>query len=155
MVSRILRTSLQDELPEGDNPLRISVSGLQVFVAAQIPAARKDLLLAVGDQSADVAAGATQVTFRIPFAMTVTEVRASLTTASSSGAVQVDINEGVSSILSTVISVDQDDTTSLDSATPAVISDPDLSDDAEITVDVDAAGTGAVGLKVVISGVLA
>lgn len=149
MVSKILRTSLLGELPGGENPLRLSIDGLQAFVAAQLA---KHFILSVGDQSAAVAAGATQVTFRMPVGLTVTDVRASLTTASSSGPVTVDINEGGTTILSTKLSVDQDEKTSETATAPPVVSDAVLADDAEITIDVDAAGTGAVGLKVVITG---
>jgi hypothetical protein len=42
--------------------------------------------------------------------------------------------------------------TSTTAATPAVISDSALADDAEITIDIDGAGTGAKGLKVYLIG---
>src|SRR3546814_18818128 len=76
----------------------------------------------------------------------------SLTTASSSGAVTVDINEAGSTILSTKLTIDQGEKTSTTAATPAVISDASLGDDAEITIDVDGAGTDAAGLKVTLIG---
>src|SRR3546814_14354754 len=77
-----------------------------------------------------------KVGFRLPHAVTLTAVRASLTTASSSGAVTVDINEAGSTILSTKLTIDQGEKTSTTAATPAVISDARLGDDAEITIDV-------------------
>lgn len=88
----------------------------------------------------------------MPFAMVVTAVRASLTVVSSSGNPTVDINEGGTTILSTKLSIDASELTSTTAATPAVISDPNLADDAEITIDIDTAGTGAKGLKVWIIG---
>jgi hypothetical protein len=86
--------------------------------------------------------------------MTVTEVRASLTTAQSSGNIfTVDINEGGTSILSTKLTIDNTEKTSTTAATPPVISDTSLADDAEITVDIDQIGDGtAKGLKVTIIG---
>lgn len=82
-------------------------------------------------------------TFRMPFAMTVTEVRASIKAAgSTSGTTTIDINEGGTSILSTKITIDNEEKTSTTAATPPVISDSALADDAEITVDVDAVTTG-------------
>src|SRR3546814_10471770 len=89
--------------------------------------------------------GTGKVGFRLPHAVTLTAVRASLTTASSSGAVTVDINEAGSTILSTKLTIDQGEKTSTTAATPAVISDASLGDDAEITIDVDGAGTDAAG----------
>jgi hypothetical protein len=88
----------------------------------------------------------------MPWGMTVTAVRASLTTASTSGAVTVDINDGGTTIISTKLTIDQDEKTSTTAATPAVISDSALADDAEITIDIDGAGTGAKGLKVYLIG---
>ena len=89
---------------------------------------------------------------RMPFAMTLTGVRASVNTASSSGAPAVDINEEGASVLSTKLTIDAGEKTSLTAAAAAVISDPDLADDAEITIDIDTAGTGAKGLKVWLIG---
>lgn len=110
------------------------------------------LIVAVSDESTELTTGTAKITFRMPYAFTVSEVRASLTTASTSGAVTVDINEGGTSILSTEITIDQDEKTSETAATAAVISDSALADDAEITIDIDGAGTGAKGLKVTLIG---
>lgn len=108
--------------------------------------------IALGDNSTPLEAGAALETIRLPFAMHLTEVRASLTDASSSGAVTFDINEAGTTILSTKLTVDEGETTSTTAATPAVISDADLAEDAEITFDCDGAGTGATGAKVWLIG---
>jgi hypothetical protein len=112
----------------------------------------ESIIIPVGDESAAVVAGPTQVKFRMPYAFTVTKVKASLNGASSSGNPTVDINEAGVSILSTKLSIDSGETTSTTATTAAVISDPSLADDAEITIDVDIAGTGATGLKVYVIG---
>ena len=90
----------------------------------------------------------------MPYAMTVTGVRASLSTAQTSGSIfTVDINEGGTSILSTKLTIDNTEKTSTTAATAAVISDSALADDSEITVDVDQIGDGtAKGLKVTLIG---
>jgi hypothetical protein len=106
----------------------------------------------VTDESTVITSGTSKFIFRMPFAMTVTEVRASLETVSSSGVVTVDINENGTTIIGTKLTIDANEKTSLTAATPPVISDTALADDAEITIDVDTAGTGAVGLKVWIMG---
>lgn len=110
------------------------------------------LIIGVSDETTVITAGTAKRTFRMPFALTVTSVRASLNTVSSSGAVTVDINEGGVSILSTKLTIDASEKTSTTAAIPAVISDASLADDAEITIDIDGAGTGAAGLKVTIIG---
>jgi hypothetical protein len=91
----------------------------------------------------------------MPYAFTLTAVRASLTTAgSTSGVTTIDINEGASSILSTKITIDQGELTSTTAATAPVISDASLADDAKITIDIDGLSGGAseTGLKVTLIG---
>jgi hypothetical protein len=112
----------------------------------------ESLIIAVGDETTAITTGAGKVTFRMPYAFTVTAVKASLTTTSSSGDVVVDINEGGTTILSAEITVDEGDTTSIGGAQPGTISDASLADDAVMTVDIDSAGTGAAGLKVTLVG---
>lgn len=108
--------------------------------------------VAASDETTAITVGTGKVTFRMPFAMTVTAVRASLTTASSSGAPTIDINENGTTILSTKLTIDANEKTSTTAAAAAVISDASLADDAEITIDIDVAGTGATGVKVWLIG---
>ena len=110
--------------------------------------------VACSDETTDITAGTAKVTFRAPFAMTLTAVRASLTAAQPSGSIfTVDISESGTSILSTKLTIDNAETTSVTAATPAVISDASIADDAVITVDVDQVGdAGAKGLKVWLIG---
>jgi len=111
------------------------------------------LTIAIGDETtALTATGNPKTTFRMPHAMTLTGVRASLTTASSSGLPTFDINEGGTTILSTKLTIDADEKTSTTAADAAVISDSALADDAEITIDIDVAGTGAAGAKITLIG---
>lgn len=107
---------------------------------------------ALSDESTAITTGTAKLTWRTPAAITVTGVRASLSTASSSGIPTVDINDGGTTILSTKLTINANEKTSTTAATAAVISDTALADDAEITFDIDVAGTGATGLKVKIYG---
>jgi hypothetical protein len=111
-------------------------------------------VIAASDETTALTTGTAKVTFRMPYAMNVTAVRASLSTAQASGNIlTVDINEGGNSILSTKLTIDNTEKTSTTAATPAVISDSALADDAEITIDIDQIGDGtAKGLKVVLIG---
>ena len=105
------------------------------------------LQFAITDQVTVLTTGTAKFTTRFP-ACTVLAVRSSLKTASTSGLPTVDINEGGTTILSTKLTIDINVTTSTTAATPAVISDAAIADDAEITFDIDTAGTGAKGLIV-------
>jgi len=110
--------------------------------------------VACSDETTDLATGTGVVTFRMPFAMTLTAVRASVTTAPTGSTVIVDINEGGTSVLSTKLSIDASEKTSTTAATAAVISDSALADDAEITIDIDQVGStvAGAGLKVWLIG---
>lgn len=113
------------------------------------------LIVAISDETTAITTGTAKVTFRMPFPMTLTAVRANLNTASSSGTPTFDINEGGTTILSTKLTIDSGELTSVTAAAAAVISDPNLADDAEITIDIDTAGTGAKGAKITFIGVKA
>jgi len=110
------------------------------------------LVIAVSDEATNLTTGAAKVTFRMPWAMTLSTVRASLSTASTSGNPAIDVNEGGVSIFSTPLTIDANEKTSTTAATAAVIGDANIADDAEITIDIDTAGTGARGLKVALIG---
>ena len=113
-----------------------------------------ELVVAASDETTALATGTAKITFRMPRAVTLTAVRASLTTAQTSGTIfTVDINESGTSILSTKLTIDNTEKTSTTAATPPVISDTALADDAEITIDIDQIGDGtAKGLKVMLIG---
>lgn len=117
-------------------------------------AGTKVIQLACSDETSALTTGTSKISFRMPYAMTLTAVRASLVTAQASGSIfTVDINESGTTILSTKLTIDNTEKTSTTAATPPVISDVSLADDAEITIDIDQVGNGtAVGLKVTLIG---
>ena len=114
----------------------------------------ESFVIACSDETTDIAVATGVVTFRMPYAFTVTEVRASATTAPTGATITVDINESGSTILSTKLTIDATEKTSETAATAAVISDSALADDAEITIDIDQVGStlAGAGLKVYIIG---
>lgn len=132
-----------------DNSTKVATTAQVQSAIAKQP---EVLIIAIGDETTALVTGTAFVTFRMPFAMTLTAVRASLTASSSSGNPTFDINESGTTILSTKLSVDSGEKTSTTAATPAVISDASLADDAEITIDIDVAGTGAAGAKIYLIG---
>jgi hypothetical protein len=111
--------------------------------------------IACGDETTVTAVATGVVEFTMPYAFTLTEVRATVTTApTTDAAFTVDVHEGGTTIFSTKITIDATQKTSTTAATPAVISDSSLADGAIMTVDVDAASAGATeaGLKIWLIG---
>lgn len=112
------------------------------------------LEVACSDELVPLTTGTAKVTFRLPYAFTLTAVRASLKTAQSSGSIfTVDINQNGTSILSTKLTIDNTERTSTTATTAPVISTAALDDDAEMTVDINQVGDGtAIGLKIILIG---
>lgn len=140
----------------------MTATGSSVATAASAAAGRTalgitspyDYLVACSDESTPLVAGANVLSFRSPRAFTLSSVKASLRTASSSGSVTVDVNLAGVSIFSTIITIEQGETTSLDAATQPVLSTTAIPADGLITIDIDSDGTNAAGLKLSFLGVL-
>lgn len=128
--------------------LSTTVSGHTTQLSELYP--ERELIIAVSDESTALVAGTNKITIRAPFNMTLTKIpRASVGTASTSGLVTVDINVGGTSILgANKLSIDATEKTSTTAATATTLATTSVTDDAEITIDLDAAGAGAKGLKV-------
>ena len=120
--------------------------------ASWINGPKEFIEFAVSDEATALTTGNAKITFRLPYAATFYQVpRASLNTASSSGNVVVDVKVGGTSILSTnKLTVDASSKTSVGSTTTISLATTTASDDAEVTVDITSAGTGAKGLKVIL-----
>jgi hypothetical protein len=113
-----------------------------------------EIQAAASDETTNLTIGTSKVTFRLPHAMTLTAVRASLSTAQAAGAIfTIDINQNGGSVLGTKLTIDNNEKTSTTAATPATIVTSSLTDDAEITIDIDQVGTAlAKGLKITLIG---
>ena len=116
----------------------------------------ESFLLACSDETSHLVTGTAKTTFRMPYAFTLTEVRASVNTAPTGSTITVDINEGGATLLTTKLTIDVSELTSTTAATPAVIggAGPALADDSEITIDIDQVGSTVAGkgLKVTLIG---
>lgn len=100
---------------------------------------------------ADTLTTGVKLTFRMPYACTITGVKGAVNTASSSGNVTIDILEAGTSIMTTnKITIEATETTSLDATQQPVITDNSIAADALMTIDVTAAGTNAIGGEVTI-----
>lgn len=109
--------------------------------------------IACSDLVTELEAGDSKAYVRAPKAFTLTEVRASLLTVSSSGNVAVDINKNGTPILYSPLLIDSGEKTSETSSTTPIIDDDTIADDDEITIDIVQDGTGAKGLIVTLIGV--
>lgn len=129
------------------------VSGL-VYDFNRLDLRRQCLDLFVGDETTAITTGTAKLTRRAPFAFTVTDVRASLATAQTSGALfTVNVKANGTTIFSTKITIDNTERTSTTAAALPVLSTTALASDDELTVDVDQVGDGtAKGLKVYLIG---
>ena len=116
-----------------------------------------ELVVAASDETTALTTGTAKITFRMPRAVTLTAVRASLTTAQTSGSLlTINIKESGTTILSTKITINNTHKTSTTATTLPVISDTALADDAEMTIDIDQIGDGtAKGLQVMLIGTYA
>jgi len=139
------------------------VAGLPAWASAGHVTQNRGLEVACSDESTALTTGTAKITFRMPFAMTLSAgeagIRASLTGAgSTSGTTTVDVNQNGSTLMSsTKITIDDGDLTSVGAATAPVLTTTALTDNASITVDVDAVTGGAdeTGLKIQLIGTLA
>lgn len=141
---------LLSDVSDSDNLKKALVSDIPCSGTGTFPV---QFQLACSDLTTALTAATNVAYFRAPFAFTLTGVRASVLTAQSSGTIlTVDINVTASSILSTKLTIDNNENTSRTAATAAVISSSSISDDVEITIDIDSAGTGGKGLIVTLIG---
>lgn len=130
------------------------LSGNGSWQTITFPVNTQVIPIASSDETTAITTGNGKVVFRMPYAFTLSAVKASLTTAQSSGSVfTVDIKVNSVSILSTLITIDNTEKTSKTASTQPVISTSSLADDAEVSIDVTQVGDGtATGLKVYLIG---
>lgn len=111
-----------------------------------------EFCFAVTDEITAITTGNKKVIVRPSYAISVSSVIATVSTASTSGVITVDVNENSVSIFSTLMTIDANEFSNFTAATGAVVSDSNISKLSELSVDVDGAGTDATGLKVCILG---
>lgn len=138
----------------------ISVGSAYALSSQTLRSPRETFCIALSDETTAITTGTAKSRLVIPYAFTITEVYAFLSTVSSSGAPAFDINEdtdaeggtAAASILSTTITIDANERRSSTAATPPVVSDSSIASKSELLFDIDTAGTGATGAKVCIVG---
>jgi len=104
--------------------------------------------VAASDETTAITTGTGKVTFRMPHAMTLTSVRASVTTAPTGASIIIDINEAGSTIMTTnKLVIDATEKTST-TGVAHTLTDTALADDAEIIIDFDQVGSSVAGAGV-------
>jgi hypothetical protein len=107
--------------------------------------------VAASDLTTSITTGTNKAYFRMPYAATLTNVRASLLTPGTTTGITIDIHESGTSILHATNKLKTDateGTTVTYSGTPVNIIDSALADDAVITINFDAIPTGGAGVIV-------
>jgi len=124
---------------------------IQYYAEGYAPA---DIKLDIGDPKTDLTVLSSAYTFRMPYSMYLTGVRASLTQEPAGSDFIVDINENGTSVLGSKLTIDDGTKTSVNGGSPYTITDNLLADDAEITIDIDQIGSTQAGqeLKVWLLG---
>ena len=139
-----------------DNHLHfINGAGTDVKVTEEV------FIVALSDETTDLTTGTAKASFNMPFAMTLTAVKANCTTAPVGSTIIIDINEAGSTIMNThatqnklIIEASETSSTTAGGTNVAVLTDTALANDALITFDIDQIGssTAGKGLKVTLYG---
>lgn len=108
------------------------------------------IAISCSDLTSDLSVGTDAGYIHMPFAMTLTSVRAGVIDAPTGDEIIVDINASGSTILSTKLSIDATEETSENAATPPVISDTSLDDWEKVTVDIDQVGSTNAGKGLIV-----
>jgi len=121
------------------------IAGLVAGGGVHIPVACSDETTALGT-------GNDKVTFHWPLSGTVTDIWCALTTPQASGSIfTVDVNNNGATMLSTKLTIDNTEETSLTAATARVLTNTTITKGQKGTIDIDQIGNGsAKGLKVYI-----
>lgn len=107
---------------------------------------------AIGDA---LTTGTSKAYRRAPCDFLLTDARAAVATASSSGAPAFDINNSGTSIFNTTLTIDANEKTSVTAATAFALAEfgDSFANDDEITFDCDTAGTGTAGVIWTLKGI--
>lgn len=141
-----------DVHPNLDNYLRAIFAFIAQLRVGQADNGVHKYQLACSDLTTSLTTTTLAGSFHVQSDFTATEISASLDTASTSGLVTIDVKVGGTSRLSTLLTIDANETTSYTAATPAVISNTTFTRGQVVVISITTAGTGAKGLKFGIKG---
>lgn len=150
-----------DNTADADKPTSTAQQTSIDNAKAQAIAEARDevIMVAVSDETSDLAVGDNQLLFRMPFGLVLDEIRASVGTAPTGSTIVIDVEvdsteSSGGSILSTLLTIDATEKTSTTAVTPAVISNNYLPDDSEVAINIDQVGStvAGAGLKITFKG---
>lgn len=109
------------------------------------------LCFAASSQTTVITTGTAKATIPAMPAGTIRAIRGFVVTASSSGAVTIDVNLNGTTIMSSAkLVIDENETTTLTAATPPVLTTTAIASGDVLSIDLDGVGTGAKGWGVLI-----
>lgn len=111
--------------------------------------------VAASDETTALTSGTAKVTFRAPWAFTLTGARASVVTAPTGQSLIADVMEGGTSVMTTnKLEIEASETTTVDATTQPTITDSAIADDAILRIDITQVGSSVAGagLKVCLYG---
>jgi len=135
-------------------------TGLEWATPSAHPAFTQSFIIAASDESTALTTGTAKISFRMPYAFTLTAgaggITASCNQAPTGAILTIDVNEAGTTILSTKLTIAIGSTTSVGGTAP-VISDVNLAANALMTIDIDQIGSSnaGTGLKITLIGVKA
>lgn len=131
-----------------------SQTDLQAALDARLEVTNRVLVVAFSDKVTAILAGTDKENFPAPYTTTILEIWVALSTPQASGSIfTVDVNINGTTMLSTKITVDNGENTSLTAATACVISNAAWTKGDKISIDVDQIGDGtAISGKIVFRG---
>ena len=149
--------NLTGDVTSSGNATTIASGSVDIGMVS-VAAKTESMSIALGDESTVLAAASTSVpvvSFHMPYAFTLTNVKVGCTAAGTGAALlTVDVHEAGTTVLSTKVTVDASEKTSGTAATAMVISDSALAEDSliEIFVDLVDSNNLAAGVKVYLIG---
>ena len=135
----------------GTNTTQLATTAFVTNAVSKQPEA---IQAACSDETTALSVGTGRLTFRAPFAITLTSVRISCTTAPTGAAIIVNVRKNGVTIFSTKPQIAAGATTSVGGAVPGVLSTTAIADDDILAVDIDQIGStvAGTGLKITFLG---
>lgn len=141
----------------GDTAIDITNGIFYIYTTSWQTGSFYEKQVAVSDETTALTTGTAKLTFRMPCAMKVTAIRASVTTAPTGADLLIGVNTSGGSIINDAIAplrIDATEKTSVTAANQPQITTSTLNDDEEMTIDIDQVGStvAGAGLKVTLIG---
>jgi hypothetical protein len=138
-------TNTEDAISLAEGASDDAIDAMAAAELAATSAAFDYLGFAASDETTAITVGTSKITLRMPYAFSLSSIRASVTTAPTGSTIIIDVNKAGVSILSTKLTIDIGEKTSVTAAVPPAISTTTFANDDEITIDFDQVGSTIAG----------